>query len=70
MLRTKENEWTIFEWDESLAYDSSVKYLAGQECAHRMLDKFLSSAKPPLIVEKVEEQPTEQEAEKRGENGN
>ena len=51
MLRIKEKEWIICEWNEKMQNKPNVKYLAGQGCAHKMLDKFLSIPKPQLSRE-------------------
>ena len=40
-------EWTIFDWREDMQDDSDVKYVAGQACAHALLDQFLSTPKTP-----------------------
>jgi len=65
MLRTKENEWTICEWSDKLENRPGVKYLAGQECAHRMLDKFLSTPKLLTREGTAPEQPTEEKTENK-----
>jgi hypothetical protein len=45
MIRLNQNGWTISDWREELQDDADVKYVAGEECAHKMLSQFLSGRK-------------------------
>ena len=47
MVRTNRNgEWVICEWRESLQGRAGVKYVAGEECAHKMLSRYMSGPQP------------------------
>ena len=43
MVRISRSGWTISEWREEMQDDLDVKYVAGEECAHKMLSQFLSA---------------------------
>lgn len=45
MVRLTVNGWTISNWREELQNDSEVKYVAGEQCAHKLLSQFLSAPK-------------------------
>jgi len=48
MVRLNKNgEWTISDWRDEWQDDPNVKYVAGQACAHALLDQFLSAPKEP-----------------------
>ena len=42
---TKTGEWIICTWREGLKNRKDVKYVAGDECCHKLLSQFLSAPK-------------------------
>lgn len=42
MVIGSECSWSICEWREDYETRGDVKHAAGQECAHKLLDQFMS----------------------------
>ena len=40
---SKDGAWSICDWRVGLEKRPDVKFVAGQDCAHKLLDKFLSA---------------------------
>ena len=46
-----EDQWSICEWREDFEIREGVKFAAGQRCAHRLLDQFMSEDSDPKPLE-------------------